>query len=153
MIDHCYFFCSGGDWNSGGFCQQETLPDMTPFISLEQWADMLKPVNDVLGSHHRPKLPGLDILNVTRMTAQRKDGHLSVFRSPLSSRQALINKTSEIKEVEDCSHWCLPGVPDVWNDLLYTLFMKKQIMLEQNASVSGSRTLIADRQITGDIST
>ncbi|VAH33968.1 unnamed protein product [Triticum turgidum subsp. durum] len=122
---------SGGDWNSGGFCQQETLPDMTPFKSLEQWADMLKPVNDVLGSHHRPRLPGLDILNVTRMTAQRKDGHLSVFRSPLSSRQAHTNKTSEIKEVEDCSHWCLPGVPDVWNELLYTLFMKRQIMLEQ----------------------
>ncbi|VAH49379.1 unnamed protein product [Triticum turgidum subsp. durum] len=144
---------SGGDWNSGGFCQQETLPDMTPFKSLEQWADMLKPVRDILGSHHRPKLPGLDILNVTQMTAQRKDGHLSVFRSPLSSRQALINKTSEIKEVEDCSHWCLPGVPDVWNELLYALFMKRQIMLDQNVSISGSRTLITDRQSIGDIST
>uniref|UniRef100_N1QTC5 Uncharacterized protein n=1 Tax=Aegilops tauschii TaxID=37682 RepID=N1QTC5_AEGTA len=144
---------SGGDWNSGGFCQQETLPDMTPLKSLELWADMLKPVRDILGSHHRPKLPGLDILNVTRMTAQRKDGHLSVFRSPLSSRQALTNKTSEVKEVEDCSHWCLPGVPDVWNELLYALFMKRQIMLDQNVSISGSRTLITDGQSTGDIST
>ena len=114
---------------------------------------MLQPVNDVLGSNHRPKLAGLDMLNVTPMTAQRKDGHLSVFRSPLSSRQAFLNKTSEIKEVEDCSHWCLPGVPDTWNELLYALFIKRQMALTQNVSVSGSRTLNTDRQSVGDIST
>ncbi|KAM0897791.1 hypothetical protein ACQ4PT_022331 [Festuca glaucescens] len=91
---------SGGDWNTGGDCQLETLPDKTPVKSIEQWADMLKPVIDVLGSNHMPKLAGLDILNVTRMTAQRKDGHLSVLRNPASSRQAFLNKTSEVKEVE-----------------------------------------------------
>ncbi|KAM0902157.1 hypothetical protein ACQ4PT_019484 [Festuca glaucescens] len=91
---------SGGDWNTGGDCQLETLPDKTPVKSIEQWADMLKPVIDVLGSNHMPKLAGLDILNVTRMTAQRKDGHLSVVRNPASSRQAFLNKTSEVKEVE-----------------------------------------------------
>ena len=107
---------------------------------MEQWADMLKPVNVALGNHHMPKLPGLDILNVTRMSAQRKDGHLSVFRNPLSSRQAFLNKTSETKEVEDCSHWCLPDVPDTWNELLYALFLKRQMALDQNVSVSVSNT-------------
>jgi len=145
---------SGGDWKSGGDCQLETLPDRRPVKSMEQWAGMLQPVNDVLGNSQRPKLPGLDILNVTQMTAQRKDGHLSVFRSPLSSRQAYLNKTSKIKEVEDCSHWCLPGVPDTWNELLYALFMRRQMMLDQNVAVSGSRTLnITDRQSVGDVST
>jgi hypothetical protein len=99
---------------------------------MEQWADMLKPVSDVLGSNHRPKLAGLDILNVTPMTAQRKDGHLSVFRNSARSRQAFLNKTSEVKEVEDCSHWCLPGVPDTWNELLYALFMRRQMSLDRN---------------------
>uniref|UniRef100_A0ACD5V721 Uncharacterized protein n=1 Tax=Avena sativa TaxID=4498 RepID=A0ACD5V721_AVESA len=147
---------SGGDWKNGGDCQLETLPDRRPVKSMEQWADRLQPVCDVLGNNQRPKLPGLDILNVTQMTAQRKDGHLSVFRSSLSSRLAYLNKTSGVKEVEDCSHWCLPGVPDTWNELLYALFMKRQMMLDENSSdtVSGSRTLNStDRQSAGDVST
>ncbi|XP_047064022.1 protein trichome birefringence-like 10 [Lolium rigidum] len=117
---------SGGDWSTGGTCQLDNLPDMTPFKSLEQWAGMLKPVNDVLGSNFRTKLAGLEILNVTRMTAQRRDGHPSLFISPSGSSQKL-SRTPTETEVEDCSHWCLPGVPDTWNELLYALFMKPQI--------------------------
>jgi hypothetical protein len=26
----------------------------------------------------------------------------------------------------DCSHWCLPGVPDSWNELLYAQIQVKQ---------------------------
>jgi hypothetical protein len=104
---------------------------MTQLKSLEQWADMLKPVNNVLGSNFRPKIAGLDILNVTRMTAQRKDGHPSLFISPSSSSQ-MLNKTLTETEVEDCSHWCLPGVPDTWNELLYAMFMKRQMMLSKH---------------------
>ncbi|PPD70897.1 hypothetical protein GOBAR_DD32223 [Gossypium barbadense] len=26
--------------------------------------------------------------------------------------------------VQDCSHWCLPGVPDTWNELLYASLVK-----------------------------
>ncbi|KAK7364550.1 hypothetical protein VNO80_13287 [Phaseolus coccineus] len=25
----------------------------------------------------------------------------------------------------DCSHWCLPGVPDTWNVLLYDALIQK----------------------------
>ncbi|KAM0841488.1 hypothetical protein ACQ4PT_058985 [Festuca glaucescens] len=122
----------GGDWKSGGSCHLETLPDATPFKSLEEWADQLQPVHNILGSSIRPKLPGLAILNVTQMTAQRKDGHLSVYISP--SGPVPRNK-------QDCSHWCLPGVPDTWNELLYAIFMKKQTMMDQNVALAGSRTL------------
>lgn len=127
-------FCSGGGWNSGGRCQLETLPYVTTPKSVEQWADMLKPVNDVLGNGKRPKFPGLDILNVTQMTAQRKDGHLSVFSSPF--RQDQNNGTSETQKLEDCSHWCLPGIPDTWNELLYAVFMRRQMMSDQNVPLS-----------------
>lgn len=122
----------GGGWRTGGSCHLETLPDMTPFKSLEQWADLLKPVNDVLRNNIRPKLLGLDILNVTQMTAQRKDGHLSVYLSP--SGPVPLHR-------QDCSHWCLPGVPDSWNELLYTIFMRRQMMTGQNVSLAGTRTL------------
>ncbi|VAI29796.1 unnamed protein product [Triticum turgidum subsp. durum] len=123
----------GGDWRSGGSCHLETLPDATPVKSLEQWADMLQPVHNFLGSSIRPKLPGLAILNVTQMTAQRKDGHLSVYLSP--SGPVPLHR-------QDCSHWCLPGVPDTWNELLYAVFMKRQTMMDQNvSSLAGSTTL------------
>ncbi|XP_020150501.1 protein trichome birefringence-like 11 [Aegilops tauschii subsp. strangulata] len=122
----------GGDWRSGGSCHLETLPDATPVKSLEEWADMLQPVHNFLGSSIRPKLPGLAILNVTQMTAQRKDGHLSVYLSP--SGPVPLHR-------QDCSHWCLPGVPDTWNELLYAVFMKRQKMMDQNVSLAGSTTL------------
>ncbi|KAF7057970.1 hypothetical protein CFC21_065118 [Triticum aestivum] len=122
----------GGDWRSGGSCHLETLPDATPVKSLEQWADMLQPVHNFLGSSIRPKLPGLAILNVTQMTSQRKDGHLSVYLSP--SGPVPLHR-------QDCSHWCLPGVPDTWNELLYAVFMKRQTVMDQNVSLAGSTTL------------
>jgi hypothetical protein len=54
-------------------------------------------------------------LNVTQMTDFRKDGHPSVYRkqnlSPVERKSPLL--------FQDCSHWCLPGVPDAWNEILY----------------------------------
>ncbi|RLM69562.1 protein trichome birefringence-like 10 [Panicum miliaceum] len=122
----------GGDWKTGGSCNSETLPDLTPPESLEEWVDLLKPVNDVLGNNLNPKLSGVDVLNVTRMTAQRKDGHLSVYLSPSGP-------VPHYKQ--DCSHWCLPGVPDAWNELLYALIMKRRMKMDQNVSLAGTIAL------------
>ena len=124
--------CRGGDWKTGGSCHSETLPDLTPPESLEEWTDLLKPVNDVLGNNLNPKLSGVDILNVTRMTAQRKDGHLSVYLSPSGPVP---------RYKQDCSHWCLPGVPDTWNELLYALIMKRHMKMDRNVSLAGTITL------------
>lgn len=129
-----HILCRGGDWKTGGNCHLETHPDVTPVKSLEQWADFLNPVNDVLGNSFRPKLLGLDILNVTQMTAQRKDGHVSVHLSP-SGPVPLYR--------QDCSHWCLPGVPDTWNELVYNLLLKRQSMIGQNVPLVGTKTLKA----------
>ncbi|KAK3139314.1 hypothetical protein QOZ80_5AG0381240 [Eleusine coracana subsp. coracana] len=122
----------GGDWNTGGSCHLEALPDVAPLTSLQEWADLLQPVNDFLGDNLRPKLHGVNMLNVTQMTAQRKDGHLSVYLSPSGP---------VARYKQDCSHWCLPGVPDTWNELLYALFMKRQMKLDQNVSLAGTETL------------
>lgn len=54
-------------------------------------------------------------LNITRLTDFRKDGHPSMYRklnlSPEEMKSPLM--------FQDCSHWCLPGVPDAWNEILY----------------------------------
>lgn len=59
-------------------------------------------------------------LNISRLTDFRKDGHPSIYR--------MIYKTAEeriaAERSQDCSHWCLPGVPDTWNELLYASLLK-----------------------------
>ena len=39
------------------------------------------------------------------------------------------------------THWCLPSVPDTWNELLYALIMKKHTEMDQNVSLSGTVTV------------
>lgn len=52
--------------------------------------------------------------DITTMTALRRDGHPSVYNKFVSQtgKQHLGDYKS------DCSHWCLPGVPDTWNEML-----------------------------------
>ncbi|KAF3780219.1 trichome berefringence-like 7 protein [Nymphaea thermarum] len=52
------------------------------------------------------------VLNVTFMSAFRSDAH--------------IGNWSDVPSVEDCSHWCLPGVPDAWNEILLSYLPKKK---------------------------
>jgi hypothetical protein len=65
------------------------------------------------------KTRGLNVqmINITQVSDYRKEGHQSIYRKqwePLKEEQ--ISKPSSYA---DCIHWCLPGVPDVWNELLY----------------------------------
>lgn len=46
------------------------------------------------------------ILNVTLMGAFRSDAHIGLWSHP--------------NTILDCSHWCLPGVPDAWNELVFS---------------------------------
>lgn len=50
------------------------------------------------------------LLDITNLSLLRKDGHPSIY--------GLGRPTGM-----DCSHWCLPGVPDTWNELLYNLII------------------------------
>ncbi|KAH0692123.1 hypothetical protein KY285_019220 [Solanum tuberosum] len=45
------------------------------------------------------------LLDITLLTQLRKDGHPSIY-----------GPSGQL----DCSHWCVAGVPDTWNLLLYT---------------------------------
>ncbi|KAL0375388.1 UNVERIFIED_CONTAM: protein trichome birefringence-like 34 [Sesamum radiatum] len=62
---------------------------------------------------------GIDVqmINITQLSDYRKEGHPSIYRKqwePLTQRQI-----SDPLSYADCIHWCLPGVPDVWNELLF----------------------------------
>uniref|UniRef100_A0A7N0T8S6 Trichome birefringence-like N-terminal domain-containing protein n=1 Tax=Kalanchoe fedtschenkoi TaxID=63787 RepID=A0A7N0T8S6_KALFE len=46
----------------------------------------------------------VNVLQITSMSAFRKDAHVGYW--------------SDSPSVPDCSHWCLPGVPDIWNEIV-----------------------------------
>ncbi|ESQ49438.1 hypothetical protein EUTSA_v10020661mg [Eutrema salsugineum] len=126
----------GGDWRTGGTCHMETLPEIgTSLVSSETW-EQLKILEDVLSHYsNRSETVKMKLLNITSMAAQRKDGHPSLYYlGPLGP--APLHR-------QDCSHWCLPGVPDTWNELLYALFMK------QEASYSSGR--VEEANIIGNV--
>ncbi|KAH0723542.1 hypothetical protein KY285_006085 [Solanum tuberosum] len=101
---------SGGQWNSGGACDSETEPIKNDTY-LTPYPSKMKVLEDVFkGMKTR-----VSYLNITRMTDYRKDGHPSIYRKP---NLTLKERRSQWR-YQDCSHWCLPGVPDAWNELLY----------------------------------
>lgn len=63
-------------------------------------------VKEVLASMSKP----VPLLDVTTPSQFRKDGHLSIYLQPGKQRT-------------DCVHWCLSGVPDTWNQLLYAMLV------------------------------
>lgn len=59
-------------------------------------------------------------LNISKLTDYRKDGHPSIYRMKYKTAEEQITAEGS----QDCSHWCLPGVPDTWNELLYASLLK-----------------------------
>ncbi|OAY76313.1 Protein trichome birefringence-like 11 [Ananas comosus] len=116
----------GGHWRSGRGCEMETMPEWGSPPSSKLWADFLEPFRD-LHSNNSAKTD-IDVLNVTKMTAQRRDGHPSIYYLGVSVRAP--------RHRQDCSHWCLPGVPDAWNELLYALFLKRQSATHRDSTVN-----------------
>ncbi|XP_057780612.1 protein trichome birefringence-like 11 [Salvia miltiorrhiza] len=108
---------SGGDWNTGGGCDLEAIPDLTASLLSSETLVGFKTVVDALSQ--RQRLPGIELLNVTSMTSQRRDGHSSLYYLGPATRPSALQR-------QDCSHWCLPGVPDSWNELLYAVLLKRE---------------------------
>ncbi|KAH1108813.1 hypothetical protein J1N35_012581 [Gossypium stocksii] len=113
----------GGDWNSGGTCHGETEPILKRGAFLETYPPKMKIVEEVI---REMKFP-VALLNITRLTNSRKDGHPSIYRKGLTEGKKVSSRH------QDCSHWCLPGVPDTWNELIYAnLFFNEQFSRGKN---------------------
>ncbi|CAH8270283.1 unnamed protein product [Arabidopsis lyrata] len=113
---------SGGQWNSGGACDSETEPIKNDTY-LTPYPSKMKVLEKVLRGMKTP----VTYLNITRLTDYRKDGHPSVYRKHSLSEKE--KKTPLL--YQDCSHWCLPGVPDSWNEILYAELLVKLNQLSQ----------------------
>lgn len=102
----------GGEWNAGGHCKESNQPLNDTSGRPNPEKNMI--VEQVVKQMRNP----VTILNITSLSGLRIDGHPSVYgRSPGKGTP---------KGIEDCSHWCLPGVPDTWNELLYYYLLSRQ---------------------------
>ncbi|XP_058738073.1 protein trichome birefringence-like [Vicia villosa] len=108
---------SGGQWNSGGQCDHETAP-----IDNEKYLTEYPPKMRVLEKVLKYMKTPVSYLNITRMTDFRKDGHPSIYRKQNLSPE---ERKSPLR-YQDCSHWCLPGVPDAWNEILYAEILMRE---------------------------
>ncbi|OWM82643.1 protein trichome birefringence-like [Punica granatum] len=107
---------SGGQWNSGGQCDSETQP-----IKNDTYLREYPPKMTVLESVLKGMKTHVTYLNITLMTDYRKDGHPSIYRK----RHLTDAERRSPLMFQDCSHWCLPGVPDAWNEILYAELLVK----------------------------
>ncbi|KAK9736038.1 hypothetical protein RND81_04G246100 [Saponaria officinalis] len=113
----------GGEWNTGGKCDKETKPftdetySSSFFFNTEVLEDVLKWM----------KTP-VFYLNITRLSDYRIDAHPSIYRG----QQLTDEERRSPLRYQDCSHWCLPGVPDIWNELVYSqLLVRHHQRLEE----------------------
>lgn len=82
----------------------------------------MKIVEEVIQEMRNPVI----LLNVTRLTNYRKDGHPSIYGQNVTDGKKISRRR------QDCSHWCLPGVPDAWNELIYaTLVFKQTVSIQR----------------------
>jgi hypothetical protein len=70
---------------------------------------------DVLGRMRRVPVA---LLNITQLTEHRVDAHVSVYTE--AGGELLTDaQRADPEKYTDCIHWCVPGVPDTWNQILY----------------------------------
>ncbi|XP_022743451.1 protein trichome birefringence-like 4 [Durio zibethinus] len=112
----------GGRWNSGGQCDGETEP-ITNENYVKKYPSKMRIFESVINGMTTPVL----YLNVSRMTGFRKDAHPSIYRKQNLTEE----ERSSPSRIQDCSHWCLPGVPDTWNELVYTQLLIKHNQHQQ----------------------
>ncbi|KAA3477106.1 protein trichome birefringence-like 16 isoform X2 [Gossypium australe] len=88
-----------GDWNIEGSCNN-TKPMSIGKEVLQEGSSDHAAVSVV-------RWTGVKLLDITALSQVRDEGHISRI-SITSSRR-----------VQDCLHWCSPGVPDTWNEILF----------------------------------
>ncbi|KAF5783078.1 putative PMR5 domain, PC-Esterase, trichome birefringence-like family [Helianthus annuus] len=93
---------NGGEWNAGGHCKEASRP--LNRTATNNHAEKSSIVEEVI-SQMKTRV---ELLNITNLSDYRIDGHPSIY-----------GRKGGGSKGEDCSHWCLPGVPDVWNQILY----------------------------------
>ncbi|WOL04819.1 hypothetical protein Cni_G13541 [Canna indica] len=97
-------------------CAKETVPlsNMTGVhISTEMnlWALAKK------ATASTARVP-ITFIDITAMSEYRKDAHTSVYTMQ-HSKLLTPEQKADPANYADCIHWCVPGLPDTWNQILF----------------------------------
>ncbi|XP_051132072.1 protein trichome birefringence-like 12 isoform X1 [Andrographis paniculata] len=105
----------GGEWNENGTCLlNEPLGESQLDLWFDPWNNGVNTEARKLNLMIEEVLRGTSIrtLDLTRLSEFRADAHPSIW---------LGKKDAVAIWGQDCMHWCLPGVPDTWVDILTQL--------------------------------
>lgn len=96
---------SGAQWHEPAVtnCANEKTP-----IGGSSSSQGLPKAQYVLESAFQKVTKPAHLFNITALSALRKDGHPSSHNGFHGM---------------DCTHWCVAGVPDTWNSILYASIM------------------------------
>ncbi|XP_028093289.1 protein trichome birefringence-like 14 isoform X1 [Camellia sinensis] len=92
-----HFF--NGDWDTGGTCENTSANAAGMEVLQEESSDDL--------AARAVKGTSVKLLDITALSQLRDEGHISRY------------SIKATPGAQDCLHWCLPGVPDTWNEILF----------------------------------
>ncbi|XP_026439591.1 protein trichome birefringence-like 3 isoform X1 [Papaver somniferum] len=95
-------------------CYNETKP-FNKYWGRDLNRRVMNIVASVVG---RMKIP-VQFINITQMSERRIDGHASVY-TEFGGKVVTDEQKAKPRGHTDCIHWCLPGVPDTWNQLFFS---------------------------------
>lgn len=99
------YICSGKEWNeTKSTCKGQTRP-----LGGSVYPGGAMPAVEVVREVLSNMMTEVTLLDVTTLSQLRPDGHPSLFG----------NKPKK----NDCSHWCLAGTPDTWNQIMYAILV------------------------------
>uniref|UniRef100_A0A453S682 Trichome birefringence-like C-terminal domain-containing protein n=1 Tax=Aegilops tauschii subsp. strangulata TaxID=200361 RepID=A0A453S682_AEGTS len=98
---------SDGAAPASGGCFQQTRPRQVATDGDERVFPQQVVVRGVIASMSTP----VSLLDITSLSQLRIDAHPSVYGGP--GRDGM-----------DCTHWCIAGLPDAWNHILYAMLLQ-----------------------------
>ncbi|KAF8748238.1 hypothetical protein HU200_012981 [Digitaria exilis] len=103
-----------GDETEGGNCYNQTPPisDAAAYRSSTS-QEIQRVTEEVLATSRVP----VGLVNITQLSEYRRDAHTQTYKKQWS--EPTKEQRADPRSYADCTHWCLPGVPDTWNELLY----------------------------------
>lgn len=110
------------DWNNpkGVNCATETTPIPNTATPIDVGTD--RKIFTIAAEVVKSMKVKVNFLNITTLSEYRKDAHPSVYI--LQGGKFLTPKQkSDPAKYADCVHWCIPGLPDTWNELLYAFIV------------------------------
>jgi len=98
-----------GDWNTGGNCNNTVPLSRGSEITGDDGSIDATVESAVNGTR-------IKILDITALSELRDEAHISGSKLKPRKPKKASNVTST-PTINDCLHWCLPGIPDTWNEL------------------------------------